>query len=198
MSQQSLGLIETIGLVAAIEAADAALKSANVQLVGYEFAKGEGMTVVKLLGEVGAVKAAVSAGALAASRVNRVVATDVIARPADGVSGVIDSPETVGQVTVNPVAVERSSEALEVIAREAEAAVQEAETQGVSDALDAAVAPDAPPRGEQKALEATAAAVPEAKALSLPLAPRKEASRPNRRSGGASGETARKPEPVSH
>ena len=97
MSQQSLGLIETIGLVAAVEAADAALKSANVQLVGYEFAKGEGMTVVKLLGEIGAVKAAVAAGAQAASRVNRVVSTDVIARPGDGVAGLVASADTVGQ-----------------------------------------------------------------------------------------------------
>ena len=96
MTEQSLGLIETIGLTAAVEAADAALKAANVQLVGYELAKGEGMTVVKFLGDVGAIKAAVSAGAAAAGRVNRVVSVNVIARPARDVSLLVDSPETVG------------------------------------------------------------------------------------------------------
>ncbi|MEI2387199.1 BMC domain-containing protein [Breoghania sp. JC706] len=96
MTEQSLGLIETIGLTAAVEAADAAVKAANVTLVGYELAKGEGMTVVKLLGEVGAIKAAVSAGAAAAGRVNRVVSVNVIARPARDVSQLVNSPETVG------------------------------------------------------------------------------------------------------
>ena len=96
MTEQSLGLIETIGLTAAVEAADAAVKAANVTLVGYELAKGEGMTVVKLLGEVGAIKAAVSAGAAAAGRVNRVVSVNVIARPARDVAKLVDSPETVG------------------------------------------------------------------------------------------------------
>ncbi|MCW2307640.1 BMC domain-containing protein [Rhodobium gokarnense] len=96
MTEQSLGLIETIGLTAAVEAADAAVKAANVQLVGYELAKGEGMTVVKLLGDVGAIKAAVSAGAAAAGRVNRVISTKVIARPAAALSRLVDSAETVG------------------------------------------------------------------------------------------------------
>ncbi|PWC19028.1 BMC domain-containing protein [Brenneria corticis] len=67
MAKQSLGLIETVGLVAAIEAADAAVKSANVNLVGYELAKGGGMVTVKLEGEVGAVNAAISAASHAAS-----------------------------------------------------------------------------------------------------------------------------------
>ncbi|MBL3597569.1 BMC domain-containing protein, partial [Rhodovulum sulfidophilum] len=96
MTEQSLGLIETIGLAAAVEAADAAVKSANVQLVGYELTNGDGMTVVKLRGEVGAIKAAVAAGAAAAERVNRVVSTQVIARPARDVSLLVDSPATVG------------------------------------------------------------------------------------------------------
>ena len=61
MSQRSLGLIETYGLLPAVEAADAAIKSANVELIGYEFAKGSGMTVVKVEGDVGAVKAAIAA-----------------------------------------------------------------------------------------------------------------------------------------
>ncbi|MCV5695846.1 BMC domain-containing protein, partial [Escherichia coli] len=58
MSGKSLGLIETVGMSAAVEAADAAMKSANVSLVGYELTKGGGMVTVKLEGEVGAINAA--------------------------------------------------------------------------------------------------------------------------------------------
>lgn len=97
MTQQSLGLIETIGLVAAIRAADTAVKAANVQLIGYEFAKGGGMTVVKVCGDVGAVKAAVAA---ATAEVDRFVSATVIARPAKGLAAFVASRETVG----NPVA----------------------------------------------------------------------------------------------
>jgi microcompartment protein CcmL/EutN len=96
MHQKALGLIETIGLTAAVEAADAAVKSANVTLVGYELAKGGGMTVVKLQGDVGAVKAAVDAGAAAAAKVNKVVSVKVIPRPAVGIAGMVFSPDTVG------------------------------------------------------------------------------------------------------
>ena len=66
MSGQSLGLIETVGLTVAVEAADAAIKSANVELVGYELTKGSGLVTIKLTGEVGAMNAAVSAGVAAA------------------------------------------------------------------------------------------------------------------------------------
>lgn len=96
MAQQSLGLIETIGLAAAIEAADAAVKSANVVLVGYELTRGDGMTVVKVQGDVGAVTAAVAAAAVAAAKVNRVVSTRVIARPAAGIEGLVVNADTVG------------------------------------------------------------------------------------------------------
>ncbi|GGG00723.1 microcompartment protein [Rhizobium wenxiniae] len=96
MLQESLGLIETIGLTAAVAAADAAVKSANVTLVGYELANGDGMTVVKVRGDVGAVKAAVSAGAAEAGRVGTVVSTSVIARPANGLGKIVESGATVG------------------------------------------------------------------------------------------------------
>ena len=80
MLKQSLGLIETEGLAAGVEAADTAVKAANVTLVGYELTMGGGWTTIKILGDVGAVKAAVSAAAASASRVGRVVSTQVIAR----------------------------------------------------------------------------------------------------------------------
>ena len=59
MSKLAIGMIETMGLAAGIEAADICLKAANINLVGYEFAKGSGMTVIKIEGNVGAVKAAI-------------------------------------------------------------------------------------------------------------------------------------------
>lgn len=92
----SLGLIETVGLVAAVEAADAAVKSANVTLVGYELARGSGMATVKVEGDVGAVNAAVSAAKAAASRVGRVVSTRVIARPSSYLETMVRNSETVG------------------------------------------------------------------------------------------------------
>lgn len=94
--RQALGLIETIGLAAAVEAADAAVKAANVKLIGYELANGSGMTTVKVAGDVGAVKAAVEAGSAAASRVNRVVSTHVIPRPHDELDMVVLTDKTVG------------------------------------------------------------------------------------------------------
>ncbi|MBF1191929.1 propanediol utilization microcompartment protein PduA [Fusobacterium pseudoperiodonticum] len=76
----ALGMIETKGLVGAIEAADAMTKSANVELVGYEKI-GSGLVTVMVRGDVGAVKAAVDAGAAAAERVGEVKSVHVIPRP---------------------------------------------------------------------------------------------------------------------
>lgn len=76
----ALGMIETKGLIGAIEAADAMAKAANVMLIGYERI-GSGLITVMVRGDVGAVKAAVDAGAAAAKRVGEVVSVHVIARP---------------------------------------------------------------------------------------------------------------------
>ena len=75
---EALGMIETKGLVGAIEAADA--KSANVQLTGYEKI-GSGLVTVMVRGDVGAVKAAVDAGSAAADKVGQVISSHVIPRP---------------------------------------------------------------------------------------------------------------------
>ncbi|MBP2649302.1 MAG: microcompartment protein [Firmicutes bacterium] len=96
MVKNALGLIETIGMVAAVEAADAAVKAANIELVGYELTRGGGMVTIKLLGNVGAVKAAVEAGSIAAKKVGTVWATHVIPRPHQEIAGMIASEETVG------------------------------------------------------------------------------------------------------
>ncbi len=93
---KSLGLIETIGLTTGIAAADAAVKSANVTLVGYELAKGSGRTVIKVEGDVGAVKAAIEAACAAAVSIGAVAATKVIARPAEELESMIRNRDTVG------------------------------------------------------------------------------------------------------
>ena len=80
MVQQALGMIETRGLVAAVEAADAMLKAANVELVGTEKI-GSGLVSVMVRGDVGAVKAAVEAGQASATRLGEIVAIHVIPRP---------------------------------------------------------------------------------------------------------------------
>jgi len=93
---EALGMVECMGLVAMIEAADAMVKSANVRLVGYEKVDA-GLVTAIVRGEVGAVKAAVDAGAAAARRIGTVTAVHVIPRPHDEVAGgipVIDTGET--------------------------------------------------------------------------------------------------------
>jgi ethanolamine utilization protein EutM len=80
MQQEALGMIETRGLIGAIEAADAMVKAANVILVGTEKI-GSGLVTVMVRGDVGAVKAAVDAGVSAAERVGEVVSNYVIPRP---------------------------------------------------------------------------------------------------------------------
>lgn len=96
--KNALGLIETVGMAAAIEAADAAVKSANVSLIGVELTKGDGMVTVKIEGDVGAVKAAIDAASQAALKVNKVFATKVIARPAEGLDELVYSKETKGVI----------------------------------------------------------------------------------------------------
>ncbi len=76
----SLGMIETWGFAAAIEAADVGMKAANVDLLGYEITK-TALVTIKFTGDVAAVKAAVNAGEIAANKVGRVIATHVIPRP---------------------------------------------------------------------------------------------------------------------
>jgi len=88
MNTNSLGMIETQGLVGAIEAADAMVKSANVQLVGKEQVGG-GLVTVMVRGDVGAVKAATDAGAAAAEKVGELVSVHVIARPHTEVDNIL-------------------------------------------------------------------------------------------------------------
>ena len=88
---QALGFVETIGLVAATEAADAMVKAANVEIVTRE-QPGGGYTAIVVRGEVGAVKAAVEARAAAAKAVGKVASVHVIPRPHEEIAGILRRP----------------------------------------------------------------------------------------------------------
>ncbi len=88
MAQEALGMVETRGLVAAIEAADSMLKAANVVLVGTEKI-GSGLVSVMVRGDVGAVKSAVEVGSSNAAKLGELVATHVIPRPHNDVEKIL-------------------------------------------------------------------------------------------------------------
>ena len=88
MTNEALGMIETKGLVGCVEAADAMVKAANVIFTGYEKI-GSGLVTVFVRGDVGAVKAAVDAGAAAADKVGQVVSVHVIPRPHDDIAKIL-------------------------------------------------------------------------------------------------------------
>jgi len=92
MTMEALGMVETRGLVASIEAADAMVKAANVVLIGKEYI-GAGYVTVMVRGDVGAVKAATDAGAAAARRVGELVSVHVIPRPHGEVEQILPQPK---------------------------------------------------------------------------------------------------------
>lgn len=94
MQKEALGMVETKGLVGAIEAADAMVKSANVYLVGYEKI-GSGLVTVMVRGDVGAVKASTDAGAAAAAKVGEVVSVHVIPRPHTDIEKILPKDATI-------------------------------------------------------------------------------------------------------
>ncbi len=97
---EALGMIETKGLVALIEASDAMLKSANVTLLGWQKV-GSGLVTAFVVGDVAAVKAAVDAGASAAGRIGEVVGVQVIPRPHDDLGSVLPLAGKKQAVTVS-------------------------------------------------------------------------------------------------
>lgn len=90
-SLEALGMIETKGLVCLIEGVDAMLKAANVQMVGWEKV-GSGLVTAFVVGDVAAVKAAIDAGASAASKIGEVMSVQVIPRPHEELSAVLPKP----------------------------------------------------------------------------------------------------------
>ena len=93
---EALGMIETKGYVALVEAADAMMKAANVQFLGWDKV-GAGMVSVFVSGDVAAVKAATDAGAAAAGRVGEVVSVQVIPRPHDDLAKVLKTAAAAGK-----------------------------------------------------------------------------------------------------
>jgi len=92
---KALGMLETKGLVSLIEGTDAMLKAANVQMVGWEKV-GSGLVTTFVVGDVAAVKAAVDAGASAASKIGEVVSVQVIPRPHEDLAGILPKPKKAG------------------------------------------------------------------------------------------------------
>jgi ethanolamine utilization protein EutM len=92
MSEQALGMVETRGLVGAIEAADAMVKAANVKMVGKEHVGG-GLVTIFVRGDVGAVKAATDAGGAAAKRVGELLSVHVIPRPHGDIEFILPKAE---------------------------------------------------------------------------------------------------------
>jgi len=94
-TMEALGMIETKGLVSLIEAVDAMLKAANVQMIGWEKV-GSGLVTAFVIGDVAAVKAAVDAGASAASKIGEVVSVQVIPRPHEELVSILPGKSTGG------------------------------------------------------------------------------------------------------
>ena len=89
MADRALGMVETRGLVASIEAADAMVKAARVKLIGKEKVQG-GLVTILVVGETAAVKSAVDAGAVAAQRVGELISTHIIPRPDDQIDEIVE------------------------------------------------------------------------------------------------------------
>jgi microcompartment protein CcmL/EutN len=102
MVDYALGLVETKGLVAAIEAADTMVKTANVILVGKEITRGA-LVTIKIVGDTAAVRSAVEAGAAAAQRVGELVSQHIIPRPGDGLEELIFAKSQLSQNDVERI-----------------------------------------------------------------------------------------------
>ncbi|NQS97153.1 MAG: BMC domain-containing protein [candidate division Zixibacteria bacterium] len=124
---RALGLIETLGLIGAVEAADAMVKTAKVTLRGTEKSTG-GLYTVKVTGEVGAVQSAVEAGAAAAQKVGRLISTHIIPRPHEDTEEIVfpkfippgdDYPVDISNLTVKELrALARNTPNIELTGRE--------------------------------------------------------------------------------
>lgn len=101
MLEYALGMIETRGLIGAIEAGDVMVKTANVRIVDTEYIK-NGFVTVKCIGEVAAVKAAVDAASAAAQRVGTLITTHVIPRPAEDIEMILRKPQPASQPLPSP------------------------------------------------------------------------------------------------
>lgn len=96
MKKMALGMVETYGYVGAVEAADACVKSANVELVGCEFIKG-GLVTILIKGDVGAVKASIDAAEITVMKVGKLISTHIIPRPSNGISKILPKSDSIDE-----------------------------------------------------------------------------------------------------
>lgn len=132
---KALGMIETIGLVGAIEAADVALKTAEVEIVNRHIVKG-GIVTVELSGDVGAIKVAVEAGAEAAKKLGVFVSSHVIARPDEMVSKMIEANSITTIENINEEITEKKDSEIEEIKMEVQEEVKIEETEIIEKSVD--------------------------------------------------------------
>ena len=132
---KALGMIETIGLVGAIEAADVALKTAEVEIVNRHIVKG-GIVTVELSGDVGAIKVAVEAGAEAAKKLGVFVSSHVIARPDEIVSKMIEENSITTIENINEEITEKKDSEIEEIKMEVQEEVKIEETEIIEKSVD--------------------------------------------------------------
>ena len=101
--KEALGLVEVRGLASAIHVADVMVKAANVHIIGLEKARGSGWMTVKVSGDVGAVQAAVEAGAAEGLALQALISKLVIPRPADGLDKMLKPEPVITPLTKEPV-----------------------------------------------------------------------------------------------
>jgi len=126
MADRALGMVETRGLIASIEAADAMVKAAQVQLLGKEKVQA-GLVTIFIVGETAAVKSALDAGAAAAQRVGELVSTHIIPRPDDQIDDIISGRASTEKISKKqePIVEKRSSRRIKQIPKQEEIVVEE-------------------------------------------------------------------------
>ena len=161
--KKSLGLVEVAGLCAAVYTADAMVKAANVELVALERARGNGWTTVKVVGDVGAVKAAVNVGVQVASSNGKLITSRVIARPANEVDqAFVEADQRKEQEAAAKKAAEKA--AIEKAAAEKAAAEKAAAEKAAAEKLAAEKAVKEQANEEKSGSQAAGAAKAEPKA----------------------------------
>ena len=192
--KKSLGLVEVAGLCAAVYTADAMVKAANVELVALERARGNGWTTVKVVGDVGAVKAAVNVGVQVASSNGKLITSRVIARPANEVDrAFVEADQRKEQEAAAKKAAEKA--AIEKAAAEKAAAEKAASEKAAAEKAAAEKAAAEKAAAEKAAAEKLAAEKAAAEKLAAEKAVKEQA---NEEKSGSQAAGAAKAEPKAH
>ena len=197
--KKSLGLVEVAGLCAAVYTADAMVKAANVELVALERARGNGWTTVKVVGDVGAVKAAVNVGVQVASSNGKLITSRVIARPANEVDRAFveadqqKEQEAAAKKAAEKAAIEKA--AAEKAAAEKAAAEKAAAEKAAAEKAAAEKAAAEKAAAEKAAAEKLAAEKAAAEKLAAEKAVKEQA---NEEKSGSQAAGAAKAEPKAH